>query len=83
MFSCHLYLPFWLTQTFSMVDDHIGDKRVNVMFFDNENECLLTGSNLLEKWPLMRAARDVLQMPKSHEQSISLALYNSSFSQVR
>ena len=69
-------------QTFSMVDEHIGDKRVNVIFFDNENECLLTGSNLLEKWPLTRAARDVLQTPKSHEQSIALALYNDVFAQV-
>lgn len=66
-----------------MVDEHIGDKRVNVIFFDNENECLLTGSNLLEKWPLMRAARDVLQTPKTHEQPISLALYNAIFAQVQ
>ena len=40
------------------------------------------GSSLIEMWPLTRAIQDSLQLPHTHDRSVSLVLYNSQMNQV-
>ncbi len=69
-------------QVFNSSEEHPGDKRIQAIYFDSANECLLTGSNMLEQWPLARAAQDVLQQPHTHERPLLLCMQNPAFAQV-
>ena len=40
------------------------------------------GSGSIEMWPLTRAIQDSLQLPHTHDRSVSQVLYNSQMNQV-
>lgn len=48
-----------------------GEKRIYSMYFDSVREQLLTGSSIIDIWPLTRAVHNTIQIPQSHQQPIS------------
>lgn len=41
-----------------------------------------SGCSSIEMWPLTRAIQDSLQLPHTHDRSVSQVLYNSQMNQV-
>ena len=41
------------------------------MLFDNKHERLLTGSSVIDAWPLTRAVQDTMQVPHTHDRPLS------------
>ncbi|XP_040275714.1 WD repeat-containing protein 64 [Bufo bufo] len=58
------------------------DRRINSMIFDNKHLRLITGSCMLDVWPLTRMIQDTRQVPRSHDRPINVLLYNKVFHQV-
>ncbi|CAC5391588.1 unnamed protein product [Mytilus coruscus] len=52
------------------------------MIFDNKHERLLTGSSVIDSWPLTRAVQDTMQVPHTHDRPVSSILYNRELGQI-
>ncbi|XP_073492996.1 WD repeat-containing protein 64 [Phyllobates terribilis] len=71
-----------LLQVFSDTQQGPCDRRINSMIFDNKHLRLITGSCMLDVWPLTRMIQDTRQVPHSHDRSINVVVYNKIFHQV-
>ncbi|KAM5191587.1 WD repeat-containing protein 64 [Mantella aurantiaca] len=71
-----------LLQVFTDTQQGPGDCRINSMVFDNKHLRLLTGSCVLDVWPLTRMIQKTRQVPRSHDRSINALVYNKVFYQV-
>ncbi|KAJ8309097.1 hypothetical protein KUTeg_013971 [Tegillarca granosa] len=69
-------------QVFTDNEERPGEKRIYSMVFDNKHERLLTGSSVLDSWPLTRAVQDTMQVPHTHDRPISQVLVNKELNQV-
>ncbi|CAH1792147.1 unnamed protein product [Owenia fusiformis] len=63
-------------QVFTDNEDRPGEKRIYSMFFDNKHDRLLTGSSVLDAWPLTRSVQDTMQVPHTHDRPVVLACLN-------
>ncbi|XP_066479167.1 WD repeat-containing protein 64 [Tiliqua scincoides] len=78
----------WDIQTLSLLqvfhDSQGGPKETQIfaMAFDNNHGTLITGSAVIDIYPLTRMIQDTKQVPQSHERNISVLVYNRFFHQV-
>ncbi|KAM9382898.1 WD repeat-containing protein 64 [Phaethornis superciliosus] len=59
-----------------------GELETIAMVFDNDHGTLITGSDVIDIYPLTHMIQDMRQMPQTHEKSISVLVYNQDFHQV-
>ncbi|XP_071162911.1 WD repeat-containing protein 64-like isoform X2 [Mytilus edulis] len=69
-------------QVFTDNEERPGEKRIYSMIFDNKHERLLTGSSVIDSWPLTRAVQDTMQVPHTHDRPVSQILYNRELGQI-
>ncbi|XP_035826428.1 WD repeat-containing protein 64 [Aplysia californica] len=69
-------------QVFTDNEERPGEKRIYSMIFDNKHERLLTGSSVIDTWPLTRAVQDTMQVPHTHDRPVAQILYNKELNQV-
>nr|XP_054759111.1 WD repeat-containing protein 64-like [Lytechinus pictus] len=69
-------------QVFTDNEDRPGEKRIHCMVFDEKHERLMTGSSVLDVWPLTRTVQDTMQVPHTHDRPISHVLCNDELNQV-
>ncbi|XP_054828108.1 WD repeat-containing protein 64 [Eublepharis macularius] len=58
------------------------DSHIFAMIFDNNHGTLITGSAVIDIYPLTRMIQDTKQVPQTHERNINVLLYNRAFHQV-
>ncbi|XP_060048022.1 WD repeat-containing protein 64 [Erinaceus europaeus] len=78
----------WDIQTLSLLQvfhDSMGgpgDMQIYSMLYDTNHGMLITGSSVINMYPLTRMIQDTKQIPHSHEREINVMLYNKNFHQV-
>ncbi|XP_012499820.1 PREDICTED: WD repeat-containing protein 64 [Propithecus coquereli] len=71
-----------LLQVFHDSQGGPGDMQIYSMIFDANHGMLVTGSNVMDMYPLTRIIQDTKQIPHTHEREINVMLYNKHFHQV-
>nr|XP_033791802.1 WD repeat-containing protein 64 isoform X3 [Geotrypetes seraphini] len=71
-----------LLQVFLDTGEGPGDRSIRSMIFDSKHLRLITGSCVLDLWPLTRMVQDTRQAPHTHEKAINVLVYNSALHQV-
>ncbi|KAI8484012.1 WD repeat-containing protein 64 [Branchiostoma belcheri] len=69
-------------QVFTDNEERPGEKRIYSMAFDSKHDRLLTGSSVIDQWPLTRAVQDTMQVPHTHDRPISQVVHNKELNQV-
>ncbi|XP_053157119.1 WD repeat-containing protein 64 isoform X2 [Hemicordylus capensis] len=78
----------WDIQTLSLLQvfhDSLGGPReaqIFAMIFDHNHGTLVTGSSVIDIYPLTRMIQDTKQVPQTHERNINVLVYNKAFHQV-
>ncbi|XP_072804662.1 WD repeat-containing protein 64 isoform X3 [Vicugna pacos] len=71
-----------LLQVFHDSQGGPGDMQIYSMVFDANHGMLITGSSVMDMYPLTRMIQDTKQVPHTHEWEINVMLYNRYFHQV-
>ncbi|XP_023405085.2 WD repeat-containing protein 64 [Loxodonta africana] len=71
-----------LLQVFHDSQGGPGDMQIYSMVYDSNHGMLVTGSSVIDMYPLTRMIQDTKQIPHSHEREINVMLYNKTFHQV-
>jgi hypothetical protein len=66
--SSYLHLS---KQVFSDTNNLAGEKRIYAMHFDGVHERLITGSSVVDAWPLTRSVQNAIQIPSTHAQPLA------------
>ncbi|XP_072032372.1 WD repeat-containing protein 64-like [Amphiura filiformis] len=69
-------------QVFTDNEERPGEKRIHCMVFDEKHERLVTGSSVLDLWPLTRTVQDTMQVPHTHDRPLTQVVYNQELNQV-
>ncbi|KAM6406029.1 WD repeat-containing protein 64 [Pluvialis apricaria] len=78
----------WDIQTLSLLQvfhDNQGspaEMETFAMVFDNDRGTLITGSAVIDIYPLTHMIQDTRQVPQTHEKSINVLVYNRAFHQI-
>ncbi|XP_039916158.1 WD repeat-containing protein 64 isoform X2 [Hirundo rustica] len=86
--SCAKVFRVWDIQTLSPLqvfyEDHGTPEEMNAfpMVFDNDHGLLFTGSEVIDIYPLANVIQDSKELPKTHEKSLNVLLYNRAFHQI-
>ncbi|XP_063246444.1 WD repeat-containing protein 64 isoform X3 [Prinia subflava] len=86
--SCAKVFRVWDIQTLSPLqvfyEDHGTPEELNAfpMVFDNDDGLLFTGSDVIDIYPLANVMQDSKVLPKTHEKSLNVLLYNRVFHQI-
>ncbi|NP_083729.2 WD repeat-containing protein 64 [Mus musculus] len=59
-----------------------GDMQIYSMVYDANHGMLITGSGVIDMYPLTRMIQDTKQVPHTHEREVNVTLYNKYFHQV-
>ncbi|XP_077024577.1 WD repeat-containing protein 64 isoform X2 [Tamandua tetradactyla] len=71
-----------LLQVFHDSQGGPGDMQIYSMVYDSNHGMLITGSSVMDMYPLTRMVQDTKQVPHTHEREINVMLYNKTFHQV-
>ncbi|KAM9212062.1 WD repeat-containing protein 64 [Dugong dugon] len=71
-----------LLQVFHDSQGGPGDMQIYSMVYDSNHSMLVTGSSVIDMYPLTRMIQDTKQIPHTHEREINVMLYNKTFHQV-
>ncbi|XP_036091246.1 WD repeat-containing protein 64 [Rousettus aegyptiacus] len=71
-----------LLQVFHDSQGGPGDMQIYSMIYDANHGMLITGSSVIDMYPLTRMIQDTKQIPHTHEREINVMLYNKYFHQV-
>nr|XP_025037635.1 WD repeat-containing protein 64 isoform X2 [Pelodiscus sinensis] len=71
-----------LLQIFHDSQGKPGETQIYAMIFDNNHGTLITGSSVIDIYPLTRMIQDTKQVPQTHERNINVLTYNRAFHQV-
>ncbi|KAM9156359.1 WD repeat-containing protein 64 [Pangshura tecta] len=71
-----------LLQIFHDSQGKAGEMQIYAMIFDNNHGTLITGSSVIDIYPLTRMIQDTKQVPQTHERNINVLAYNRAFHQV-
>ncbi|XP_019382264.1 PREDICTED: WD repeat-containing protein 64 [Gavialis gangeticus] len=71
-----------LLQVFHDIQGRPGEMQIYAMVFDNTHGKLITGSSVIDIYPLTRMIQDTKQIPQTHEKSINVLAYNWALHQV-
>ncbi|KAK6998675.1 WD repeat-containing protein 64 [Biomphalaria glabrata] len=69
-------------QVFTDNEERSGDRRIYSITYDNKNERLLSGSSVVDSWPLARTIKDSPPVPLSHDRPIVQMLINKEANQI-
>ncbi|XP_041107606.1 WD repeat-containing protein 64-like [Polyodon spathula] len=58
------------------------DSRIHAMVFDGNLGQLITGSGVLDVWPLQRTVQDTVQLPITHNMAVNVLVYNQALKQA-
>ncbi|XP_061482380.1 WD repeat-containing protein 64 [Rhineura floridana] len=78
----------WDIHTLSLMqvfhDSQGGPRETQIfaMMFDNNHGTLITGSAVIDVYPLTRIIQDTKQVPQTHERGINVLVYNKVFRQI-
>ncbi|XP_058881911.1 WD repeat-containing protein 64-like [Acipenser ruthenus] len=78
----------WDIQTLTplqvFTDNQQGEKdsRIHAMVFDGNLGQLITGSGVLDVWPLQRTVQDTVQLPITHNMAVNVLVYNTALKQA-
>uniref|UniRef100_F6PR04 WD repeat domain 64 n=1 Tax=Monodelphis domestica TaxID=13616 RepID=F6PR04_MONDO len=59
-----------------------GDMQIYAMIFDYNHGVLITGSSVIDMYPLTRMIQDTKQIPHSHDRDINVMVFNKHFHQL-
>uniref|UniRef100_A0A2K5YV39 WD repeat domain 64 n=1 Tax=Mandrillus leucophaeus TaxID=9568 RepID=A0A2K5YV39_MANLE len=71
-----------LLQVFHDSQGGPGDMQIYSMIYDANHGMLITGSSVMDMYPLTRMIQDTKQVPHTHEREINVMLYNKYLHQV-
>uniref|UniRef100_A0A8C8A914 WD repeat domain 64 n=1 Tax=Otus sunia TaxID=257818 RepID=A0A8C8A914_9STRI len=71
-----------LLQVFHDNQGSPGEMENFPMIFDNDRGMLITGSAVIDIYPLTRMIQDMRQVPQTHEKSINALVYSKAFHQI-
>ncbi|XP_062429023.1 WD repeat-containing protein 64 [Rhea pennata] len=71
-----------LLQVFHDNQESPGEMEIFAMVFDNNHRTLITGSSVIDIYPLTHVIQDTKQVPQTHEKSINVVVYNRAFHQI-
>uniref|UniRef100_A0A4X2KK05 WD repeat domain 64 n=1 Tax=Vombatus ursinus TaxID=29139 RepID=A0A4X2KK05_VOMUR len=71
-----------LLQVFHDSQGGPGDMQIYAVIFDYNHGMLVTGSSVIDMYPLTRMIQDTKQIPHSHDQDINVMVYNRTFHQL-
>ncbi|XP_038617163.1 WD repeat-containing protein 64 isoform X1 [Tachyglossus aculeatus] len=71
-----------LLQVFHDSQGGPGDMQIYAMIFDVNHGMLVTGSCVIDMYPLTRMIQDTKQVPHTHDRDINVMIYNQAFHQV-
>ncbi|XP_074118612.1 WD repeat-containing protein 64 isoform X1 [Sminthopsis crassicaudata] len=71
-----------LLQVFHDSQGGPGDMQIYAMIFDQNHGVLVTGSSVIDMYPLTRMIQDTKQIPHSHDRDINVMVYNRTFHQL-
>uniref|UniRef100_F6YSY2 WD repeat domain 64 n=1 Tax=Ornithorhynchus anatinus TaxID=9258 RepID=F6YSY2_ORNAN len=71
-----------LLQVFHDSQGGPGDMQIYAMIFDLIHGMLVTGSCVIDMYPLTRMIQDTKQVPHTHDRDINVMIYNRAFHQV-
>ncbi|XP_010294476.1 PREDICTED: WD repeat-containing protein 64, partial [Phaethon lepturus] len=71
-----------LLQVFHDNQGSPGEMETFAMVFDNDRGMLITGSAVIDIYPLTHMIQDTRQVPQTHEKSINVLVYNRAFHQI-
>ncbi|XP_010561245.1 PREDICTED: WD repeat-containing protein 64 [Haliaeetus leucocephalus] len=71
-----------LLQVFHDNQGSPGEMETFAMVFDNDRGTLITGSTVIDIYPLTHMIQDTRQVPQTHEKSINVLVYNRAFHQI-
>uniref|UniRef100_A0A8B9QKP4 WD repeat domain 64 n=1 Tax=Apteryx owenii TaxID=8824 RepID=A0A8B9QKP4_APTOW len=71
-----------LLQVFHDNQDSPGEMEIFAMVFDNNHRTLITGSSVIDIYPLTHVIQDTKQVPQTHEKSINVLVYSRAFHQI-
>ncbi|XP_029449875.1 WD repeat-containing protein 64 [Rhinatrema bivittatum] len=71
-----------LLQVFLDTGEGPGDRAIRSMIFDAKHLRLITGSCVMDLWPLTRMIQDTRQAPHTHDRSINVMVYIRALHQV-
>uniref|UniRef100_A0A8B9RT10 WD repeat domain 64 n=1 Tax=Accipiter nisus TaxID=211598 RepID=A0A8B9RT10_9AVES len=71
-----------LLQVFHDNQGSPGEMETFAMVFDNDRGTLITGSTVIDIYPLTHMIQDTKQVPQTHEKSINVLVYNRAFHQI-
>lgn len=69
--SCHTSVTSYFLQVFTDNEERQGEKRIAAALFCNRHDFLLTGSSVLDVWPLTRTIQDTMSVPQTHDRGLS------------
>nr|XP_025958323.1 WD repeat-containing protein 64 [Dromaius novaehollandiae] len=69
-------------QVFHDNQESPGEMEIFAMVFDNNHHTLITGSSVIDIYPLTHVIQDTKQVPQTHEKSINVLVYNKAFHQI-
>jgi len=65
-------------QVMGDVNEMPSERRINTLLYDTRHEQLLTGSAVIEVYPLTRAVHDAIQIPYTHDSPLVVVSYHFS-----
>ncbi|XP_009582154.1 PREDICTED: WD repeat-containing protein 64 [Fulmarus glacialis] len=71
-----------LLQVFHDNQGSPGEMETFAIVFDNDRGTLITGSAVIDIYPLTHMIQDTRQVPQTHEKSINVLVYNRAFHQI-
>ncbi|KAM6127983.1 LOW QUALITY PROTEIN: WD repeat-containing protein 64 [Pterocles gutturalis] len=71
-----------LLQVFCDNQGSPGELETSAMIFDNDNGTIMTGSAVIDIYPLTHMVQDTRQVPQTHDKSINVLVYNRAFQQI-
>ncbi|KAM6207405.1 WD repeat-containing protein 64 [Sarcoramphus papa] len=71
-----------LLQVFHDNQGSPGEMETFAMVFDNDRGMLITGSAVIDIYPLTHMIQDTRQVPQTHEKNINVLVYNRVFHQI-
>ncbi|XP_065535138.1 WD repeat-containing protein 64 [Lathamus discolor] len=78
----------WDIQTLSLLqvfhDTQVNPEEMenSVIFFDNDRGVLISGSDVIDIYPLTHMIQDTKYVPRTHKKSINVLVYNQAFHQI-
>ena len=69
-------------QVFGDNENRPGERRIHCMIYDSKNEVLLTGSSVVDEWPIARKYHATILVPQTHPYAVLTMVVNVQLGQL-